>query len=240
MDIFCILRRRARSLSLSHDRDINLYSLIVFILSYTLRAPQFLGEALLSRLPINHIPDSIEVFSLPILVLQAASQIIDQHNRFHIRTSHTRKGIHSLISMLPRINPQQRLKLPHHRILIRICPYPHLPSLRILNQPSPPTPLNPRQFRIHHLLQALQPTIRLINGALQSPAWLSAPTLARWRQILPEQRVVDVAAAVEVDEGLQGDLLRGGGGRGEFFGGGVVGVYVGLVVVFVVEFHYAA
>ena len=54
--------------------------------------------------------------------------------------------------------------------------------------------------------------------------------------------MVDVAAAVEVDEGLEGDLLGwGGGGRccsGELFGGGVVGVYVCGVVFAVVEFHY--
>ena len=49
-----------------------------------------------------------------------------------------------------------------------------------------------------------------------------------------------MAAAVEVDEGLEGDLLRRGGGGVEFFGGGVVAVDVGLVVFIVVEFHDAA
>ncbi len=61
--------------------------------------------------------------------------------------------------------------------------------------------------------------------------------------------MVDVPAAVEIDEGLQGDLLgdgaRAGGGGGGLqlaeLGGEVVeGVDVGGVVVFVVELHDAA
>lgn len=50
-------------------------------------------------------------------------------------------------------------------------------------------------------------------------------------------------AAVEVDEGLQGDLGGdvGFGLRGrEFFGSVVEGVDVGVVVAFVVKFHYFA
>ncbi len=49
-----------------------------------------------------------------------------------------------------------------------------------------------------------------------------------------------MAAAVEGDEWLEGDLGGGVGGGGELFGCGVVGVYVGLVVFGVVEFHYLA
>ena len=49
-----------------------------------------------------------------------------------------------------------------------------------------------------------------------------------------------MAAAVEVDERLQGDFLGGGGGGVEFFDGGVVAVYVGLVVFGVMELHYLA
>lgn len=55
--------------------------------------------------------------------------------------------------------------------------------------------------------------------------------------------MVDVAPAVEVDERLQGDPV-GDGGRGgdllggeEFFGGGVEGGDVGVVMFGVVEFH---
>ena len=47
-------------------------------------------------------------------------------------------------------------------------------------------------------------------------------------------------AAVEVDERLQGDLrgrVGSGGGGGELLGEVVVRVYVGLVMLAVVEFH---
>ena len=52
--------------------------------------------------------------------------------------------------------------------------------------------------------------------------------------------MVDVAAAVEVDERLQGDLRGGvgsGGGGGELLGEVVVRGYVGLVMLAVVELH---
>lgn len=52
-----------------------------------------------------------------------------------------------------------------------------------------------------------------------------------------------MAAAVEVDEGLEGDLgggVAGGGGGGELFGCVVVGGYVCLVVFGVVQFHNLA
>lgn len=53
--------------------------------------------------------------------------------------------------------------------------------------------------------------------------------------------MVDVAAAVEIDERLQGDLRGGGiGCRGKFFRGRVVGVDVGVVVPLMVQFHYFA
>ena len=145
--------------------------------------------------------------------------------------------------MLPSVNPQQRQKLPNHRILIRIRPHLQCPRLLILNQPSPPTALNPRQLRIHNLLQPVQTPVRLIDGLAQLPARGLPAARRSGRQVLPEKRVVDVAAAVEVDERLQGDLrggVGGGGGRGQLLGEGVVGVYVGLVVFAVVELHYLA
>lgn len=49
-----------------------------------------------------------------------------------------------------------------------------------------------------------------------------------------------MAAAVEVDEWLEGDLGGRVSGGGELFGCVVVGGYVCLVVFGVVEFHYLA
>ena len=52
--------------------------------------------------------------------------------------------------------------------------------------------------------------------------------------------MVDVPAAVEVDEGLQSDLragIRGGGDRGQLLAEIVVRGYVGLMMFAVVELH---
>lgn len=122
----------------------------------------------------------------------------------------------------------------------RISPNPNIPRLIILHQPSPPAPLHPRQRRIELPLHRLQTPVRLINRLGQRPRRRRAPALVLRRQVLPEQRVVEVAAAVEVDQRLQGDLGRdvGAGLRGRhLFRRVVEGVDVGVVVVLVVELH---
>ena len=55
--------------------------------------------------------------------------------------------------------------------------------------------------------------------------------------------MIEVAPAVEIDEGLKGNLgrnVRARLGFHELFGKGIVGGYVSLVMVFVVELHYLA
>lgn len=55
--------------------------------------------------------------------------------------------------------------------------------------------------------------------------------------------MVDMPTAVEIDEGLQRDLCCGigrGGSRGELLGEVVVGVYIGLVMLSMVELHNLA
>lgn len=142
--------------------------------------------------------------------------------------------------MLPRINPQNRPKLPNDRILIRIRLNTHSPRLRILHQPRPTRPLNPRERGIKLLLERIQAPIPIIDSLREGAGRGLAAALVGRGQVLPEEGVVDVAATVEVDEGLEGDL---GGDVLLFFGFGhlggevVVGGYVGVVVVFVVELH---
>jgi hypothetical protein len=69
---------------------------------------------------------------------------------------------------------------------------------------------------------------------------LSTSTLLARRQILPEESVVDMAAPMEVDQGLKRNLgldillLLG---SSELLRCGVEAVDVGLVVVLVVELH---
>ena len=69
---------------------------------------------------------------------------------------------------------------------------------------------------------------------------LTTTTLAVGGQVLPEERVVDVTATVEVQHGCLGSSSLGvvlGIGLGDGLVGGVEPVDVGLVVLGVVELH---
>ena len=57
------------------------------------------------------------------------------------------------------------------------------------------------------------------------------------RQVLPKQRVVDMPATVELECGLELDLVLGGGRLGVGLLCGVEAVDVGLVVLAVMQFH---
>lgn len=74
-------------------------------------------QSTLNRLPVNNIPNSTEVFRLPILVLQ-------------------------IIRMFPSINTQQRRILSNNWILIGICADLNLASLVVLYQPCPSAALD--------------------------------------------------------------------------------------------------
>jgi hypothetical protein len=142
--------------------------------------------------------------------------------------------------MLPRINTQNRPELPHHRILVRVRPNLHTPRLRVLNQPCPSAPLDTSQRSVELLFERVQTAIALVDRLAERTCRGLAAALVGGRQVLPEQGVVEVAAAVEVDHGLQGDLscdIGLGFGFGDLLGEVVVRGYVGVVVVFVVELH---
>ncbi len=69
---------------------------------------------------------------------------------------------------------------------------------------------------------------------------LTTTALAVGGKVLPEERVVDVATTVEVEEGSLGSSSLGvvlGLGLGEGLDGGVEAVDVGLVVLGVVQLH---
>ena len=142
--------------------------------------------------------------------------------------------------MFPSINAQQRLELSEHGILICIRPHLQRPRFRILDQPSPTTALNPRQLCIHELFQIVETPVRLINSIAQlSTRWLTAAGRLRG-QVLPEQGVVDVPTAMEVDERLQSDLgcrVRRGSGRGQLLIEIIVRIYISLVMLAVVKLH---
>ena len=147
---------------------------------------------------------------------------------------------HLLVSMLPSINAQNRTELPNNRILVRIRPNLNSTSLGILHQPCPATTLDARKRRVELLLERVKAAIAVVDSSRQGARRGLAAALVGRREVLPEEAVVDVAAAVEVDQGLQGNLrldvlfLLG---FGDLLAEVVEGGYVGVVVVLVVELH---
>jgi len=71
----------------------------------------------LNCLPVDHIPDSTEVLSLSVLVLQ-------------------------VVCVLPSINTQQWCVLSNNRVLVGICADLNLSSLVVLDEPCPSTTLD--------------------------------------------------------------------------------------------------
>jgi hypothetical protein len=72
-----------------------------------------LSETLLSCLPVDYIPHSVEVFDLAVLVLETEVLVSIGDS-----VSSDRKD--SLVRMLPCINSKQWLESANNRILIRI------------------------------------------------------------------------------------------------------------------------
>lgn len=224
-------------------------------------------ETLLGSLPVQDLPDSLEILGLAVLVVEAkkrknvrcVSRVCVQHA----------PGSNLLVSVLPSINAQQRSHLSNHGVLVlhqnkqresassnpfsnrkimcschvqtyRLSLNPNLARDVMLDQPNPATALHTRQRLIELALKCAEAAPVALDFLGQLAGGRLTTTLALRRQVLPEQRVVDVAAAVEVDGGLEGDFggdVGFGFGGGVFLDGVVVAVDVGVVVVFVVEFH---
>lgn len=175
-------------------------------------------EALLGRLPVDDIPDGLEVLGLAILVIK-------------------------VVSVLPGINTQDWAELANNRILVRVCLDLDAASLSILNQPSPPAALNACQSRVELLLERIQAAVAFIDGLAQSTRGRLAAALACGRQVLPEQAVIDVSSSVEIDQWLQSNLCLDVLlllGFGDLLAEVIERRYVGVVVVLVVQFHNLA
>lgn len=81
-----------------------------FISNKSTTCTQDLRETLLHVLPVDHIPDSLEVFGLAVLVLQAAyglAKITTQEN-----------GRDLLVGVLPSINTEEGLELTNNGVLV--------------------------------------------------------------------------------------------------------------------------
>lgn len=148
--------------------------------------------------------------------------------------------------MLPHVHAKDGDKGARHGVLVLgRHDLQRLPVARplSLDEPTPAAALDAQQLGRECLLEGLQAAPGLSDlvdegrGRLLGLRRLGA---GRRGQVLPEQGVVDVAAAVEVDGWLQCDLLVDvvGLGRCGQVGQGLVEVRdVGLMVLGVVELH---
>lgn len=143
--------------------------------------------------------------------------------------------------MLPRIDAQEGDKVASDGVLVGAGDERQLAILRlVLGQPRPTGALDAGQRGVHLLDEGLERT-ELGRDGLAERAVGRAAALARGGgQVLPEEGVVEVAAAVEVEEGSDGGRLGEvalGLGLGDGGQRRVEAVDVGLVVLGVVELH---
>lgn len=142
--------------------------------------------------------------------------------------------------MLPHVHAKNGYLTANNRILV-LGRDNAQPPLLILDQPTPATPLDPQERGRKLLFEPLKasPDLGDLGRKSRGSVNLGFGRPSRG-EILPEESVVDVTAAVEANGGLQGDAGRdigGGSGRGVDLEGGVEVGYVGLVMFAMVELH---
>jgi hypothetical protein len=183
--------------------------------SYLTHARSLLPVPLLHLLPINHLPDSLEVLGLAVLILQ-------------------------VVGVLPGVDAEQGLEGADDGVLVGVGSNGDIMGVLVADEPDPATALEGGEGLVEGVLEGGEGAVGAVQGAGEGAGWGLAAVGGGRRQVLPEQRVVDVAAAVEVEKGLQGedggDVL-GFGRLLHLRAKGVVRVHVCLVVRLVVELH---
>jgi len=119
----------------------------------------------------------------------------------------TSRTIEIIISMLPYINTKQRHRI-NHRILIGFGDNLQTLACCVVSQPSPATALHRQACRSERGLQRRHAAELRLDGAEKIPSRWSTSSLLLWCEVGPEDGVVDVAAAIEVDRRLQRHLSR--------------------------------
>ena len=193
-------------------------------------------EALLSSLPVDDVPDSTKVLGLAVLVLKAILSLA----LLFLASPDPLPDINLLVSMLPCINTQDRPELSNNWVLVGVCLDTNRAGLSILDQPRPAASLNTRQCGVEFLLHGVEGAVVRVDSLGQGPRWWLAAAGVLGRQVLPEEGMVYVAAAVEVDEGLSCDLCLDVAFLnclGHLLGLCVERCYVGVVMLAVVELH---
>jgi len=170
-----------------------------------------LTEASLSLLKVDDIPDRREVVGLDVFVLEVES-------------------------VLPDVDTNDR-DVREQRILIRRGDNLEHLRPRVIPEPAPPAALNPSRARIELRLERIDRAKVALERSLQLAVFEPAAALLRGSEVLPEERVVDVASAIELERGLERDLFARRRRLDVRLFCCIETVHVGLVVLFVMELH---
>jgi len=170
------------------------------------------GETRFGLLPIDDIPDGFEIFRLDVLVLK-------------------------IESVLPDVNADDR-NVREEGVLISGRDDLQLASRLVEAHPAPSATLNSGGLGVHGLLELLYRAEVADNGILKVALLKGTSASGRRGQILPEKRVIDMTAAVELQSCLQVNL----DGHGVCFSVFLLGVVqtsnVGLVMLGMMQLHY--
>lgn len=142
--------------------------------------------------------------------------------------------------MLPSIDSEQGDIVSTDGILVGTGNNLQGASALVLDQPGPATALNASKGRVDLLPQGIEATKVFLDALLECAFGLATTTLVSRSQVLPEEAVVDVAAAVEVQQRRDrsgGRLISLGLGILDGLECAVEAVDIGLVVVLVVQLH---
>jgi hypothetical protein len=173
LPIYCALRSRQRLLVIS------------------------LLESALCSLPVDYLPDGLEIIGFPVLILQAEArkcqhpfkQVIEPQLTSRHVPRRRFQGVGGTAQQLD-LGSVTTLAATTTRLIKRhnygISLNQNIPSLRILDKPCPSAALDACQCRIELLLQLIQATILFVDGLGKSTSrWLSTPLLGGG-QVLPE------------------------------------------------------
>lgn len=188
--------------------------------------------------PVDDLPDGTEILSLAILVLQ-------------------------VVSMLPGVNTQERLKVTSDGILVGTSDKRQRARGLVFDEPGPARALDASKSRVGLLLQVFERPEIFIDGGLRERAivsihvrpqrltrarstyqkfalGLTTTALSIGGQVLPEKGVVKVATTVEVQKRTLSSGRFGvvrGKGLSKHLAGGIEAVHIGLVVLGMMELH---
>ncbi len=121
-----------------------------------------------------------------------------------------------------------------------ICLDANVAGLCVLHQPSPSTALDTSKSSIESLFHVVEAAEGIVNSLAKCSGRRFTTACVLWSKVLPEQRVVQMTTAMEVDERLDGNpgsRVVTGFRSSHLFCSIVVGVDVGVVVLGVVQLH---